>query len=172
MSRQKVNNFCFFIVLFFACSLDAENAQSEFLVQGSAQSDCKAVTACCPKKKASKKEMAQLREDVVDQAIECMETIHKTTQRRVSKVSVDAGNISVLVSLSEIGLELVGLSRQLVNDERNSFVAKADEQTLRALLEILVAINNATDKDFTVMWVCDQEKKIKKICCSDILNSK
>ncbi|HJM68957.1 MAG TPA: hypothetical protein QGF02_03365 [Candidatus Babeliales bacterium] len=121
-------------------------------------------------KKYSKKKMQELREDIVFTCVHSLEALHMHIAREAELIVKESSRI--IANLNRVSRYVVALSRQVIEQEKDCFMADASYQELVTLHATLQEIERAIGRTVDVEWITAQEKNIIKICGRDILDHK
>ncbi len=121
-------------------------------------------------KKFFKRKINDLKEDVVFTCVHSLEALHFHIEQEVGLgENLDAECVG---ALSRIAQRVLGLSRQVIEQEKKCFMEHASTQSLTTLLATLQEIQRSIGRKVGIAWITVQEKNLKKICDCDTIKIK
>ncbi|MBT4855867.1 hypothetical protein HOM50_02795 [bacterium] len=121
-------------------------------------------------KKYFKRKINDLKEDIVFTCVHSLEALHFHIEQEVGLG--EHLNTECIGALSRIAQRVLGLSRQIIEQEKKCFMEHATTQALTTLLATLQEIQRSIGRKVDIAWTTAQEKNLKKICDCDTIKIK
>ncbi|OGB96757.1 hypothetical protein A3F06_03975 [candidate division TM6 bacterium RIFCSPHIGHO2_12_FULL_36_22] len=155
-----------FLLCLVSFSAVAKHRTNEFVViDEEMKNDCTSKS-----KKFFKRKIQDLKEDIVFTSIHSLEALHAHIAREVTLLAKGRGD--AIAILNRISQYILALSRQIIEQEKDCFMADASSQALVTLHTIFQEIERSIGRSMDIEWIITQEKNIIKICGRDILSHK